>query len=184
MSEPRCTGCSRRTAPWSGRVSLLNREFPRTVPARSSPPPWPRSEAKFHMITLPNISFKTQKRSNWNRSGACPIGSSRALPGRHGAVAIGTAFDRGDRWNQIASRVFHKIPAGEQNMWVALSSIVLASAIGLNVLALWLVGSRRTAWELHCHRNCPASASEKLWATFCVARVSQFDRGLARSLSV
>ena len=132
-SEPRCRRCSRRTAPLSGRVSLLNREFPRTVPARSSPPPR-RSEVKFHASLLPNIILETLKRSNRNRSGARPIGHQGA-PATRGAVA---AIGSGIRPGGLTGTKL--LPVCSMRFTVALSSIVLASAIGLNILALWLTG--------------------------------------------
>ena len=61
--------------------------------------------------------------------------------GTRGAVAgIGSGTRPGDSWNQTASGVLDMIRRWEENMWLALSSIVLASAIGFNVLALWLTG--------------------------------------------
>jgi hypothetical protein len=43
------------------------------------------------------------------------------------------------RWNQFDHREFGAdVRIEEGKMWLALASIVLASAIGFNVLALWL----------------------------------------------
>jgi hypothetical protein len=97
----------------SGQVSRLNREFPRTVPARSSPPPSaaPRGQVSRESVTQHNLgnskAFQSeQKRRATYRSSGCSRNtrSRSRYWQRHSTGGIS--------WNQIASRVFNKIHCG------------------------------------------------------------------------